>query len=304
MYFCASANAGGNRVEGRWNMDGTRYADRWHYLDGEVATGPFTWQRLSDLFAGNLIGPDTLVWRDGEPDWFPMEEALRRAPPASKPPPLPVPPPGRSGSADPGAAPVPVRPAPAPSVIDADGWSSTPVAPWRRYAARMLDSTLYVVIGIFAIGYAWAAIDPRSLDALIELLDKPQGRMLDSLVTLLVSAVIGGVVIGATGSSIGKMLFGVKVVTPDFRPIGIGSGLLREIRVWLSGLGLGIPLISLLAMIISFDRLKKHGVIWWDEGRFVVLHRPSGTRQSWLNAFGILLMVVACGILVLVFLPE
>ena len=41
----------------------------WHYADGDVSQGPVDAAEIERLIASGTIGPGTLVWKDGLPDW-------------------------------------------------------------------------------------------------------------------------------------------------------------------------------------------------------------------------------------------
>jgi len=57
-------------------------------------------------------------------------------------------------------------------------------------------------------------------------------------------------------------------------------------------MGLGIPLIGIFTMWFSYRRLLTRGSTSWDEGRYVVWHRPSGSAQYLLNVVGFLLIIL------------
>ncbi len=174
---------------------------------------------------------------------------------------------------------------------DGRGWLLKPVTPWRRYGARMIDTTVHGFLCFLSVAVAWYIIAPESADWFFARMDTPAGALLDLILTTFFAAVVGSFVVGATGSSLGKVIFGVRVVDYNFRPIGVGKGLAREFRVWGLGLGFGIPLVSLITLILAYQSLKKDGATPWDSGRYLVLHRPNGSLQYVLNVVGIVLII-------------
>jgi uncharacterized RDD family membrane protein YckC len=62
----------------------------WYYALGGQQLGPVTEVELGELFRSGRINRDTLVWREGLPDWIPFRDAGLEAnpPPAGLPPPL------------------------------------------------------------------------------------------------------------------------------------------------------------------------------------------------------------------------
>lgn len=287
-------------------------SERWYYLDGETSVGPFNWQRLLDLFKATIIGPNTYVWREGTTEWVSLAGALQAKQPAPPPPPPRVP----TRTSIEQTALVAVRAAleqpitatqsgiarqadlSRPSLKVGREWLSKPVAPWRRYAARMLDTPIHGVLGSFLVGYAWYSVAPATADQFFTWLNTGQGSLVNILLTTLIAALVGGVVVGTTGTSIGKAIFGVRVVSFDRKTIGVLDGLAREARVWWAGLGLGIPLVALVTMSVAFNKLKKQGSTSWDdENGCLVLYRPNGPVQYFLNGLGVILVLVALGIM-------
>ena len=154
----------------------------------------------------------------------------------------------------------------------------------------MLDTVVHGLIGFFLLGFAWYAIAPISADVFFNFVVTPQGMLVNIILTALLAAVIGGFVVGATSSSVGKALFGIKVLNTREETIGIGQGLLREFKVWLFGLGLGIPIVALVTMSVAYRRLTGRGSTSWDQDRNVVLYRENSTKQKVLNVIGFILV--------------
>ena len=248
----------------------------WYYLENDIPAGPILWQRLVELSKAGLIGPKSLVRNEESNDWIYFSDAMGEV--LAAPPPSPSSP---SVHRD--------------SISDARGWSTTAVAPWRRFGARMFDTTIHGVVGIIVLAYAWYSFAPISADKFFNFISSPAGTVFDPIITGIVAALVGGFVIGSTGSSIGKAIFGVKVVHANLQAIGIGNGLKREIQVWFLGLGLGIPLVTLFTMISAYRKLRDNGTTTWDAGRNHVLYRPDGPFQSAMNVLGIVLAVLVIG---------
>jgi uncharacterized RDD family membrane protein YckC len=51
----------------------------WHYAQNGQQVGPVTDEQLSQLFQAGKINQDTLVWREGMPDWRPYQEAVAQS---------------------------------------------------------------------------------------------------------------------------------------------------------------------------------------------------------------------------------
>ena len=173
------------------------------------------------------------------------------------------------------------------------GWLQSPPTPWRRYAARSLDLLVFGYAGFAIIGFVFYAVAPYTADQFFSLFTTPGGIFLDFIITTLVGCVLSGIIIGLSGSSLGKLLFGIMVVDQNGFKIGASQGIQRDLSVYVRGLGLGIPVVSLITQWMSYSTLKETEATSWDtEKSYAVWHRPSGPGQYMLNALGILLIIV------------
>ena len=46
-------------------------SDAWFYSIGTNQTGPVTWETLQELARGGQVSPQTLIWKEGMPEWMP-----------------------------------------------------------------------------------------------------------------------------------------------------------------------------------------------------------------------------------------
>lgn len=180
----------------------------------------------------------------------------------------------------------------APSTRAADGWSSLSPYPWRRWAARLVDGI--VLGGIFwtTIPVAIALTAPDVWFAIEPILYQPWFPLVEGMISIAVLIPVYAILIGASGLTPGKLLFGVRVLNRDERPIGFIPALVRELRVWVVGYAFGIPLVALFAMWKSKTDLEDNRATYWDkEGRHVVYYRPEGALQTLLAIVGIVIIV-------------
>ncbi|MFZ5656425.1 MAG: RDD family protein [Pseudomonadota bacterium] len=158
-----------------------------------------------------------------------------------------------------------------------EGWQSTEPAPWRRYGARIFDMTTLGVVGWELVGLAVGTLAPALHTRLFGAGLAPAL----AVVTLpLLVMPLSALLLGTTGSTPGKWLFGTRVTRRDGTPPGVLAMLRRELHVWVVGLGMGLPLVSLVTMLVARTRLVETHCAGWDAGRpWVVTHRPSGPLQ-------------------------
>lgn len=164
--------------------------------------------------------------------------------------------------------------APAPT-----GWTDTRPHPWRRLFARRLDSLVMGLLTFAALGLGAHALaadpDPAAVPEGLG-----QAVVLLSLLLEPVAIPSTALLIGLTGGSLGKWIFGVRVLRAG-KPMGFWRALRRELAIWLRGMGLGIPLVSLVTQIVAKSKLEKDGATSWDRAQdLTVTHRPESLAAS------------------------
>jgi hypothetical protein len=178
--------------------------------------------------------------------------------------------------------------------IDDDGWQYARPVMWRRYFARMLDTIMLGSLIWFVLATFFAAFVPGAYEALYGRVSLLNNAVSKSILVFVVVIPVEAWILGTTGTTAGKWLFGVRVTHADGRAIGFLRALRREGRVFLQGLALGIPLFSLIAMIVAFVRLKDDGASGWDAGKpWLVTARPPGVAQTWMFIAGVVCVIAA-----------
>jgi uncharacterized RDD family membrane protein YckC len=173
-------------------------------------------------------------------------------------------------------------------------WSDMAPHPWRRYFARFVDNLLLGGLVWLVVGTLAYILAPATTEQALAVLEAPGGALLDGMLTLIAALPVIALVVGLTGVSPGKWIFGVRVTDPEGRPIGVRAAFKRELKVWVFGLGGGLPLVSLWPLIGSYSRLTDTGTTHWDAGQpRVVSHRPEGALQTALLIVFIPLVILA-----------
>jgi uncharacterized RDD family membrane protein YckC len=124
--------------------------------------------------------------------------------------------------------------------------------PWHRWLARMLD------VGCFGglMGMVMGAVAP---DVLLGANDIALNLML-----LALWVPVETLLISAYGTTPGKALLRIRVTNADGHSLPPGTALERSFQVWMGGLGFGVPLVSLITMVMAYNRLEKQGSTAWD----------------------------------------
>ena len=173
-------------------------------------------------------------------------------------------------------------------------WIDIGPHPWRRYLARTVDTAFNATILAFVLGITFYSIDYAAAARFFAGLSQPHNRIWNAMVTCLLAIPGNGLLIGLTGGSVGKWLFGVRILDAHSQPIGIGRAFIREGIVWVRGLGLGIPILTIITSIVAYRLLAKTGATSWDQKMSLkATHRTNGPTQMALAVPGIALAIVA-----------
>ena len=253
---------------------------KWYYSVGGKSIGPFSRDQLLALVFSNAISKETPIWTPGgTQEWKPLEQVFSLK--DELPPPLPSAPIAQS------------QPSSNIDVAKISDAHDRP-RPWKRFLARTLDTTTNGRIIYFVLGALFFAVDPHNATRFFNYIEDYKGNGAAKLILIfLLAPFINAAFIGFTGSSIGKWLFGVKVVNQAGIPIGYRMALYREFLVWFYGLGLGIPLIIIGASLYQRYQLDKNKITSWDRKlNLKIVYRPNGGLQVFLSILGVLLTVV------------
>ncbi|MEQ1884877.1 MAG: RDD family protein [Bryobacteraceae bacterium] len=213
---------------------------QWYYADNGQQHGPVDDDALASLVVSGVVRDETLVWREGMPNWQPYSSMRVGASVAAGPAP---------GLAVHAAAPggyVPENYAARPQTVRYAGF-------WIRFLARLIDGVLLqiallvvrVPLGLSVMG-PMTTRDPAAMMALA-------GAMIvGSLVSLAIASGYEIFFVSARGATLGKMALGLKVVRPDGAPISISQSAGRYLAQILSAVILCIGYI-----MAGFDDQKR-----------------------------------------------
>lgn len=271
----------------------------WFFLRGRHENGPFTLAQIQSYFSSGTITEETYLWRPGLTNWEPLSAfaefaGLQTRSHAHTPA-------YRQRRNEPLAAPQrqAVAPDEPPALIQARQWVDTAPHPWRRYFARFLDNLLWSMLLMFLLSIGLASVNEQVFLHLISLMEEPGGGLIAMILGIVLSLIPNAVLIGLTGGNLGKWLFGICVLDAADRPIGIIASFKREIRVLFYGLGLGVPIVSLVTMVIAYRKLKQDGATSWDQVLAAkVVHRKNGIAQYIGFAVGLILLIGLFGLIV------
>ena len=239
----------------------------WYYKESGQSKGPVSEADLSALFSGGRLPPETSISKDCT-DWTEARtvdlfaDVLSRAAGAEVRP--PVEPLGKI-----------------PKETD-DAQDRPEARPWVRFWARCIDGLLLTVI---VMPFFLSMVGGFGFVQL--LLWVGFCLAFEAAMTAFLCATPG------------KMLLGISVRTTEGGRLTFGQSMLRAGRVLLLGMGLGIPVVNLVTMFLSYQRLLKEGWTLWDTfGPFRVAHKPLGVGRSSMGA------LVTVGLLAFMFIIK
>lgn len=258
---------------------------QWWYTDREGRHGPVPEQKLVELIRARSLPPDVTVWTEGLSQWkrvaevdalFPGLSRVRAAAPAH--------------AAGPGAAERPSRattqaesPYAPPRAPVAE--IERPVAelegdldvPWRRFLARQLDWFIFLVatVVVAAVVLAFLA-DPGTADRMLS----AGGGWPFILMCLPVAHVLMGLCVGILGNTPGKWLLALRIQKLAGEAT-LGDYIRRELRCWIYGAALGLPLVCIIPYLHNHTIVKRGERPSWDDatGFVVTGRRPLGALR-------------------------
>lgn len=236
----------------------------WYSKDGK-RLGPVAGSQLQKLIKDNDIGPLSLVWREGMDEWTPLSEvqefsSIRR----SVPPNLPT-------------------PSSREKLIELKMAGA-----WRRFFARLVDLwflSLPIAMGVaYLLSLTW-----------IEFafwIQTPGSEYLFGWLILPVVLLAEALIFAVFGTTLGKGVLGVKVVTAEVEKLSAKDYLKRQLGVYWAGLGTGFPIVSLFTMARQSSRLKQGKLASYDEGSYNVKASPMGFFR-WMLAVVVIVLLLS-----------
>jgi uncharacterized RDD family membrane protein YckC len=240
-------------------------------IDGKK-TGPVSIFRVSEMLDAKEISGDTLGWHRDLDGWKPLREIpsldtfLRQELPKPDPPFLPE----EDAEAVEGMPPLPdtspdAPPSPAPEL-------PREVRPFVRFWARMFDYSLVSVVVLLLSDYSIPQpVEGESTADLfaryMESMRSPEALALAKaqIVALIGWHVLEAFLIHFLGTTPGKALLGIRVVSVEGHKLSVIQSLTRSFFVYVFGMGLHISVLPVIAMTFSFFRLMATGNCLWDQ---------------------------------------
>ncbi|OCJ11918.1 hypothetical protein A6U86_02345 [Rhizobium sp. AC27/96] len=227
---------------------------KWHYAVGDGYREPIEEDEVRALIQSGTVKGETLLRASGANRWLPARDIEEFTSAFVQPQPLPS------------------LPSAAAVTIAENSGLSTYAGPWPRFWARLIDNLIVLPVLGFVLTFASALYAPAWYVKIIKTSDTVWGVCLLPVVALVLALIMA-----LTGTTVGKAIFGIRVDAPK------GKGrlkffLARELKVWFTGLGLGIPIVSLITQIRQYRQVAAGKPASYDQGGAGVVGRPSKFR--------------------------
>ncbi|HBF23655.1 MAG TPA: hypothetical protein DDW23_07570 [Planctomycetes bacterium] len=260
------------------DISGDVSEEAWFYAKDEGPVGPHSAAELRDFLASGVLSGSDLVWTEGMDGWAQVQTVEFLHPQNARP--LKAQPevieesssPVRPSSEvhadfdddEPGASPKFPNQGLLGAAVRRDGEQ---VRPWVRYFARIIDYTLGQTFVFITSG------DP-------ELIYKLPVTPLYAVYFLCGWVLMETCLMSTWGTTPGKWLLKIQVTDSRGRKLEMATAFHRSLQVWIRGMGMGLPIVSLFTLLMSHGRLVQDGATRWDQdGKFEIVHGRFSFRR-------------------------
>lgn len=171
--------------------------------------------------------------------------------------------------------------------------------PWPRFFARVIDMALVAPLLYFSLFY------PIGEYPFIEFLlgtyraaPLAAAPLFIAVIVFVLWVPIEAVFLSAFGATFGKWVFGIRVQNSDGKLLSYGKAFIRSCKVLLFGLVFNLPIINMVACLLSYMKLVKTGSTVWDhgadtKGKVLVVHRPWSLVRGGICVLAIFVVLVS-----------
>ncbi len=134
---------------------------------------------------------------------------------------------------------------------------------WMRYFARNID--IFIGANIVAIVLGFMIGSAFYYSGMPLNIDESFFSIFFPIASLMIYLFIEAIIIAKFKTTIGKKIFGIKIANGDNQNLSAENSIKRNFILWIKGMALGIPIVSLIALIIAFNNYTQNGETSWDE---------------------------------------
>jgi uncharacterized RDD family membrane protein YckC len=166
---------------------------------------------------------------------------------------------------------------------------------WARWLARSADALMLTPFVFIAFAVLGVLIEiGRAPAVILSWFENPLlAGVLELGVMFLLFALWEPLFLSNTGTTPGKWIMGMRVRRNGGERLSFARALNRFVRVWFIGMGAGVPLLTLITMLIARAKLAADGVTGWDERLDSVVHHRKRHPLVWTL---VIVLVVGLGL--------
>lgn len=140
---------------------------------------------------------------------------------------------------------------------DDESWALA--RPWPRFWARMFDLLIYAL----PLGFLLGLVFPQLF--YMDLFAGQFGELILGMLILPLVMLLDAAVLSIFQTSPGKAIAGLRVVRADGQAMDMEKSINRNLRCYVQGLALGVPLVNLATYIAGYNRVEESGTAAWDD---------------------------------------
>jgi serine/threonine protein kinase len=159
---------------------------------------------------------------------------------------------------------------------------------WPRFFARMFDLWWETVLVSFTLGFLLGIYSAGFL----RWIGQPGSGAMFGIAVLPMALLLDAIIARVFGNTPGKALLGLKVTSSSGQALDFRGHVRRNLGLWVYGLALGFPLVSLFTLIHQARRVGRGELTSYDAAQsVVVLAKPIGWAQK--LGFGVVFAILA-----------
>jgi uncharacterized RDD family membrane protein YckC len=145
--------------------------------------------------------------------------------------------------------------------------------PWRRFWARFLDTGIHV----FPVAIAFEIVSPGFATKTME----KYGEYVLNVNYLPFVLILEVLVLSIFGSTLGKYLLNIDLISNDGSRVSFGSATVRGFSLWIKGLAFGLPLANMITAVAAASKIRKDGNAAWDnDSKINIEYRPLSMTKT------------------------
>ena len=174
-----------------------------------------------------------------------------------------------------------------------------------RWGARLIDLFFETAIVNILGGYVFLSLGMSSFweeylasSKLWAEEDSITSFVFSCCLIVLFAFILDSVINWAFGGTLGKWLFGIKIMRNDHNPLSFKDSFVRDIRVFWGGMASGIPFLNVITMYIQYHRVSNGLQATYDESLNMDAVEYHASHLKTFFGFLVFILMIGAGIVV------